>query len=99
MLVLQPDGIKVAGQATTLEGAVGLMATHSRAAADTAGNAGKALRIGIGNGDADEIAAALRAGVAAMPHVGEIIDYTVGPSMGAHLGPGNAGAVFIARPL
>ena len=99
VLVLQPDGIKVAGQATTLEGAVDLMAAHIRAAADTAGNAGKALRIGIGNGDADEIAAALRARVEAMPHVGEIIDYTVGPSMGAHLGPGNAGAVFIARPL
>jgi hypothetical protein len=41
----------------------------------------------------------LRARVEAMPHVAEIIDYTVGPSMGAHLGPGNAGAVFIARPV
>jgi DegV family protein with EDD domain len=99
VLVLQPDGIKVAGQATTLEEAVDLMAAHIRAAADAAGAASKSLRIGIGNGDAGEIAAALRARVEAMPHVGEIIDYTVGPSMGAHLGPGNAGAVFIARPL
>ena len=47
----------------------------------------------------DEIAKALRARVEEMDHIAEIIDYVVGPSMGAHLGPGNAGAVFIARPL
>ena len=99
VLALQPDGIKVAGQATTLEQAVDLMASHISTAADVAGNHGKALRVGIGNGDADAIAKALRARVEEMDHIAEIIDYVVGPSMGAHLGPGNAGAVFIARPL
>jgi DegV family protein with EDD domain len=99
VLALQSDGIKVAGSATTLDEAVDIMATHIERAADDAGAAGKTLRIGIGNGAADAIAAALRARVEAMQHIGEIIDYVVGPSMGAHLGPGNAGAVFLARPL
>jgi DegV family protein with EDD domain len=99
VLALQPDGMKVAGNASTLDEAVELMAEHIAAAADAAGAADKALRIGIGNGAAAEIAAALRARVERMPHIGEIIDYVVGPSMGAHLGPGNAGAVFIARPI
>ena len=99
VLVLHPDGIKVAGQATTLDDAVALMAAHIRAAADAAGAAGKTLRVGIGNGAADAIASELRARVDAMPHIGEIIEYAVGPSMGVHLGAGNAGAVFVARPL
>jgi hypothetical protein len=34
-----------------------------------------------------------------MEHVEDIIEYVVGPSIGAHLGPGNAGAVFVARPV
>ncbi len=99
VLVLQPDGMKVAGQASTLDEAVDLMAAHIRAAADAAGATNAALRIGIANGDADEIAAALRARVEKMSHIGEIIDYVVGPSMGVHLGAGNAGAVFLARPI
>ena len=98
VLALQPDGIKVAGSATTLDDAVDIMAAHIERAAKDAGAAGKTLRIGVGNGAADAIASALRARVEAMSHIGEIIDYVVGPSMGAHLGPGNAGAVFIARP-
>jgi DegV family protein with EDD domain len=99
VLALQPDGIKVPGSATTLEEAVQLMSAHIRTAANSAGEHGTTLRIGIGNGAAPEIAAALRSRVEAMEHIGEIIDYTVGPSMGAHLGPGNAGAVFVARPV
>jgi len=102
VLALQPDGIKVAGSATTLDDAVDIMAAHIERAATAAGAAGTSLRIGIGNGAADAIASALRGRVEAMArsagHIGEIIDYVVGPSMGAHLGPGNAGAVFIARP-
>ena len=99
VLALQPDGIKVAGSATTVAEAVDLMAAHIERAASDAGAAGKTLRVGIGNGAADAIASELRARVEVMQHIGEIIDYVVGPSMGAHLGPGNAGAVFIARPL
>jgi fatty acid-binding protein DegV len=99
VLVLQPDGMKVAGQATTLDEAVEFMAAHIDEAAKAAGDTGKALRVGIGSGAADEIAGALRARVTPMSHVSEVIDYTVGPSMGAHLGPGNAGAVFVARPV
>ncbi len=98
VLALKPDGMQVVGNASTLDDAVALMAAHVRTAADAAGRQQQALRVGIANGGAPKIAASLRAQVATMPNVAEIIDYIVGPSMGAHLGPGNAGAVFIARP-
>ncbi len=99
VLVLQPDGIKVAGSATTLHEAVQMMAAHVEAAARVAEQHAQSLRIGIGNGAAPEIAEALRDRVRTFVHVDDVIEYVVGPSMGAHLGPGNAGAVFIARPL
>lgn len=99
VLVLQPDGIKVAGSATTLDEAVQMMAAHVQTAAKAAEAHAQSLRVGIGNGAAPEIAAALRERIIKFAHVDEVIDYVVGPSMGAHLGPGNAGAVFIARPL
>jgi fatty acid-binding protein DegV len=99
VLALQPDGIKVAGTASTLDDALSLMTSHIGEAARAAGDRGATLRVGIGQGAAMEIAAALRERVRALSHIGEVIEYTVGPSMGAHLGPGNAGAVFVARPL
>jgi len=99
VLVLEPDGIKVAGSATTLGEAVQMMAAHIESAAKAADEHAQSLRVGIGNGAAPEIAAALHERVKTFRHVDEVIDYVVGPSMGAHLGPGNAGAVFIARPV
>lgn len=99
VLALKPDGMKVVGNAATLEEAVALMGDQINDAAVLAGHRGQSLRVGIGNGAAPEIASALRARVEAMPHIGEIIDYDVGPSMGVHLGAGNAGAVFVARPV
>jgi len=48
---------------------------------------------------APEIAAALRQRVAAIEGVQEVIDYVVGPVIGAHTGAGTAGAVFVARPV
>ncbi len=99
VLALKPDGMKVVGNAATLDEAVALMGDHINDAATLAGERGQLLRVGIGNGAAPEIAAALRSRVEAMTHIEEIVDYAVGPSMGVHLGIGNAGAVFIARPI
>ncbi|MBI5289531.1 MAG: hypothetical protein HY873_11230, partial [Chloroflexi bacterium] len=45
----------------------------------------------------EPIARELRRHVCVMPGVDEIIEYVVGPSIGAHTGAGNAGAVFIDR--
>ena len=97
VLALTGEGMKVVGTATTIEEAVELMAWHVQTAA--LDSAGRALRVGVGHGAAPEIASALREQVAAIEGVEEVIDYVVGPVIGAHTGAGTAGAVFIARPV
>ena len=97
VMALTPEGMKVLTSATSLDEAVATMAGHVESAAMAA--AGRGLRVGIGHGAAPQIAAALRKRLQAIAGVAEIIDYVVGPAVGAHVGPGNAGAVFIARPV
>lgn len=97
VLAMTPEGMKVLTSATTLEEAVETMAEQIEAAAEAID--GRRLRVGIGHGAASEIAEALRARVAGIAGVDEVISYVVGPAVGAHVGPGNAGAVFIARPV
>jgi DegV family protein with EDD domain len=97
VLALTGEGVKVVGIASTLDEAVAAMAGQIESAARAA--PGRKLRVGIGHGGAPEIAGALRSRVAAMPDVGEIVDYIVGPSIGAHTGAGNAGAVYVPRPV
>jgi fatty acid-binding protein DegV len=97
VMALTPEGVKVLTSATSLDEAVETMTGHIEAAA--AASEGRGLRVGIGHGAAPQIAAALRERVQAIAGVNQIIDYVVGPAVGAHVGPGNAGAVFIARPV
>ena len=97
VLALTEEGVKVVGVASTLDEAVAAMAGQIESAARAA--PGRKLRVGIGHGSAPEIAGALRSLVAAMADVDEIVDYIVGPSIGAHTGAGNAGAVFVPRPV
>jgi DegV family protein with EDD domain len=97
VMELASAGMQMVGTATTLENAVDLMSSRVKAASDVAGD--RKLRVGVGHGGAPEIAAALHARFELLPGVAEIIDYTVGPAVGAHLGAGTAGAVFVARPI
>lgn len=89
------DGVvRVTGSADTLDAAVELMARTIREAAASAPHG---LRVGIGHGAAEPIACELRRHVREMSGVTEIVEYVVGPSIGAHAGAGNAGAVYIDR--
>ena len=97
VLALTAEGVKVVGRAGTLDEAVAAMAAQIESAARAA--PGRKLRIGIGHGAAPEIARALRARVATMPNIGEVVEYVVGPSVGAHTGAGNAGAIFVPHPV
>jgi fatty acid-binding protein DegV len=65
---------------------------------EAAERAAGTLRVGVGHGAADEIACALRREIKKLRNVSDVIEYVVGPSIGAHTGAGNAGAVFIDRP-
>ena len=97
VLALTEEGMKVMGTATTVEDATDLMAGHVEEAARRAVD--RRLRIGVGHGAAPESAAALRARIAQIEGVEDVIDYVVGPAVGAHTGGGTAGAVYLARPV
>lgn len=92
VLRLTGAAIQVAGTARTVEEAAELMAAEVLAA-------GRPLRVGIGTSDpsslpvGDELARRL-SGAEGI----EILRYRVGPSVGAHTGPGTAGAVYHLLP-
>jgi fatty acid-binding protein DegV len=94
---LTGEGMKVVSTAMTVEEAVEAMTGSVVEAVRAAG--GRRLRVGVGHGAAPEIAAALHARIAELDGIEEIVDYVVGPAVGAHTGAGTAGAVFLARPV
>lgn len=89
--VLSMDGgaMHVVGQAADLTQVADLMAAHVR-------QAGHNLRVGIGVGDAavahmwEEVERRLTG----VPEVREVVRYRVGPSVGAHTGPGTVGVMY-----
>lgn len=89
ILSLVGGEMKVVGQATDVEEAAGAMASYVLAA-------GSSLRIGLGLADtaAAPLWQALEARLQGAPQVEEVVRYRIGPSVGAHTGPGTAGAFF-----
>ena len=88
------DGeIRAVGQARSLEEAAVAMA-------DFATLSGESLKVAVGVADRGAMAlwTALESQLADAPQVREIIRYRIGPSVGAHTGPGTAGAFFYPAP-
>ncbi len=58
--------------------------------------AGSSLRVGVGLSDAGTVplVTALEARLGAAPEVQELVRYRIGPSVGAHTGPGTVGTMF-----
>lgn len=83
------DGMSVIGQAEGVEDAAAKMATEILAAGDR-------LRVGLPVADsgARPLVDELRRRLQAAPADLELLEYRVGPSVGAHTGPGTAGAVY-----
>lgn len=92
VLRLKDGAMTPVGEADSVERAAQLMA------ADILGT-GRRLRVGIATADRSSvpIAARLRELLRASGADLELIDYRVGPSVGAHTGPGTAGAVYHTR--
>lgn len=84
--------MSVIGQADGVEDAADKMAEEILAAGDR-------LRVGLSVADpgARPIVDALRRRLEAAPADLELLEYRVGPSVGAHTGPGTAGAVYHPR--
>jgi DegV family protein with EDD domain len=94
VLALDEGTMEVVGQAHDVEDAVDAMVTYfERFAAD------RRMRVGVGHARADAIADELAARLADRSEVTELVRYTVGPSVGAHSGPGTVGAVFFPEEL
>jgi fatty acid-binding protein DegV len=75
----------------------GRSASHAAALmADAITAAGPPLRVGVGWSNRSSLAVAdeLTGRVSASPDVNQVVRSQVGPSVGAHTGPGTAGAVF-----
>lgn len=89
VLRLVEGKMEALGSARSAHDAAGLMARTIAAAGD-------GLRVGVGWSDESSIAVAdeLADLLAAASEVDEVLRYRVGPSVGAHTGPGTAGAVF-----
>jgi fatty acid kinase fatty acid binding subunit len=95
VLAVRDDVVSPIGSANTVEEAMIAMTGHVAAAIEA--NPGKSFRIGVSNGAADELANDLEARLSAFDAVDEICQYTIGPVVGTHTGPGCVGAVFLPR--
>lgn len=88
VLALVAGRVAPIGVAADVGAAVDLMAAHVRSTGD-------ALRVGVGWADAatDPLARSLEERLLGEAAVREVVRYRVGPSVGAHTGPGTVGAV------
>ena len=89
ILTLGPTGLAEHATATDIDDAVDRMASHVREAAS-----GQSLRLGVGDADRPDLGDRLAAALARSDGIVELTRYEVGPSVGAHSGPGTVGAVW-----
>ncbi len=89
VLTLTGGAMRPIGQASDLDQAARIMADHVRAA-------GTSLRVGVGVADAGTLpmVEAVEALLQDAPEVRGLIRYRIGPSVGAHTGPGTVGVMF-----
>jgi len=94
VLTLAGGMMRAVEQCHDLDGAAHTMAAFVRAA-------GARLRVGVGLSDPSSLALviALEDRLRASSEVAELIRYRIGPSVGAHTGPGTVGAMFAPAPL
>jgi fatty acid-binding protein DegV len=92
VLTLAGGVMKQVGRCDNLDGAAEAMAALVRVA-------GPSLRVGVGLSDAASLplVTALEDLLRVAPEVSELVRYRIGPSVGAHTGPGTVGAMFSRR--
>ncbi len=89
VLTLFGGAMEIVGQVANVEFAADVMADQVR-------NAGSSLRVGVGVADpaTADLGQALTDRLMATREVLDVVGYRVGPSVGAHTGPGTVGAVW-----
>ncbi|MFN0092363.1 MAG: DegV family protein [Acidimicrobiales bacterium] len=94
VLSLVGGSAQVVGRATSVEEAAEVMAAEVLAGARRAPSGQVRVASGIADAAARPLSEALERRLAASPLVAELVRYRVGPSVGAHTGPGTAGAFW-----
>ncbi|MGH9013565.1 MAG: DegV family protein [Acidimicrobiia bacterium] len=89
VLALAGGQMKPVAQVHDADAAVEAMTDYVRATA-----AGRPQRVGVGDAVAPELARAYEDRLREVPEVAELVRYEIGPSVGAHTGPGTVGACF-----
>jgi DegV family protein with EDD domain len=89
VLALAGGQMKPVAQVHDADAAVEAMTDYFRATA-----AGRPQRVGVGDAVAPELARAYEDRLRELPEVAELVRYEIGPSVGAHTGPGTVGACF-----
>lgn len=97
VLAMLDGAVRPIGAATTIDQALDAMVAHVGAAVEA--NPGKHFRIGVSNGAADQLATLLEGRIRQLAPAAEVMQYIIGPVVGAHTGPGCTGAVFLPRPV
>jgi len=94
VLTLVSGAMEVVGQVADLEYAADVMARHVR-------TAGSSLRVGVGVADSAStpLGRALEDRLVEAEEVLDVVRYRVGPSVGAHTGPGTVGAMWYPTNL
>lgn len=94
VLTLVGGAMEVVGQVADVDCAADIMAGHVR-------TAGSSLRVGVGVADpaTEPLGRALEERLAAADEVVDVVRYRVGPSVGAHTGPGTVGAMWYPTNL
>ena len=92
VLALEAGAMTPIARARDVREAVEVMVDHV-----TTRSRGVALRIGVGDALAADLASDLVAGLHAVEPRHEIVRYAIGPSVGAHTGAGTVGAVFFPK--
>jgi DegV family protein with EDD domain len=94
VLSLIAGEVKVLAQADGLDDSVRAMADYALDWQRNGVRANLNVAIGVADAAGQPLSDRLEALLRAEPTVGEIVHYRVGPSVGAHTGPGTAGAFF-----
>ncbi len=94
ILGLGPSGLTTVAEAVDLDDAIVQMAQLLRSIAAAGA---QPLRVGVGDADRPDLGAHLTEALAEAPGIADLVRYDVGPSVGAHSGPGTVGAVWAPR--
>lgn len=89
VLALAEGQMKAVGHVHDAESAIDAMTDYLVEAAG-----GTPQRVGVGDAVTPELAGAYADRLALRPEVAELVRYEIGPSVGAHTGPGTVGACF-----